>query len=320
MQQRRSRSSARSAQATNTLELTAKEKVNRVPQRVLASGWVDLTDQLDGQLSIILAWARYAAAANDPGFVSATYEQVASLMDASLDAVHFDPAFGLARNPHLEHYRQGKMWNTYDFLTESYAAETLKEMSGIAQRRADAAHAQRWEDDEILLSEAIAKGMEMNFDGQPVYAEMFQDNSTTRFYPGLSEFSFGPTAAGWAGVDPTRYDDTITTLMRYASFDWQGNRVIGVGFTKDEDPFPYTSGKSLAWQLLYFAQRADWKQVEQTLSFIQAEQRYNGQRRIYESSLPLASSVITTDPGNGEQTVWMLCALHALQKMSGAAP
>ena len=302
-----------------TLDVAAKAGLNRVPHYVLTSGQVEMTDQIDGQASIILAWALYARQANDPAFVASTYRQVAGLLDATMNPPYFDPAFGLIRNSHFEHFREAIFWDTYDMFTQSFAAQALIEMSRVAKSRGDTAHAQAWQHDETILSNAIAKKLTWKFDGAEIYAEMFENGSTTQKYLGLSEFNFGPTAAAWEGVDSAMYARTIAALMKYGSFVWHGHRVISIGFTKDEDVFPITSGKSLAWQMLYYAQRGNWKQVAQTLAFIQDEQQRNGEPRVYESSQVKISETgadVFNGAGNGEQTAWMLYALSEVRKLA----
>jgi hypothetical protein len=306
-----------------TLDITKQAGVNRVPHYVLTSGQTEMTDQIDGQASIILAWALYAHQANDRAFVSSTYKQVAALMDGSLGPVYFDPKFGLIRNHYFEHYREGRFWDTYDILTQSYVAQSLREMIPIAAARGDRLHAARWHSDKNIIERAIAQRMIWNLYGRRVYAEMYEDKSTSLIFPGLSEFNFGPTAAGWQGVDPAVYDRTIAALMQYGSFVWDGHRVISVGFTKDMDLIAITSGKSLAWQMLFYAQRGDWKQVGQTLAFIKDEQQRNNQPRLFESSQVKISPSgvnIFNGAGNGEQVVWMLYALHEIAKLAGARP
>jgi hypothetical protein len=306
-----------------TLDITARAGRNRVPHYVLTSGQLDMIDQTDGQAAIILAWALYARQVHDQMFVASTYQQVASLMDAALAPPYFSPSFGLVRNFNFEHYREERLWDTYDILTQSYVAQALTEMIEIAKSRGDAAHAQKWQNDKSILEGAIARKLTWNFDGQKVYAEMFDDKSTTQLFLGLSEFNFGPTAAGWKNVDPKVYAQTVNALMQYASFVWHGNRVISVGFSKGFDPVPITSGKLLAWQMLYFAQHGEWDQVRQTLSFIKDEQQRNNQPRVFEAAqvkISPASVDVFNGAGNGEQTVWMLYALHEVAKLAGAKP
>lgn len=305
-----------------TLDITKQAGLNRVPHYVLTSGQTEMSDQIDGQASIILSWALYAREAKSaPAFVSATYRQVAALMDASLDSKYFTPSFGLVRNSHFEHYREERFWDTYDILTQSYVAQALTEMIRVAKSRGDAVHAKNWQSDRSILERAVARRMTWNLDGQKVYAEMFEDRSRTQLYLGLSEFNFGPTAAGWEGVNPKLYDRTIAALLKYGSFVWNGHRFIGIGFTKGIDPVPVTSGKSLAWQMLFFAQKGDWKQVAQTLAFIQDEQQRNQEPRVYEGSqvkVAPAGVNVFGGAGNGEQTVWMLYALRQVARLSGA--
>jgi hypothetical protein len=306
-----------------TLAVTRQAGLNRVPHYVLTSGGPEMTDQMDGQASIILAWALFAREANAPSFVSATYNQVAALMDASMGPPYFDPKFGLVRNLHLEHYREERFWDTYDLLTQSYVAQALREMVRVAESRGDLMHAKNWQDDQRILERAIARRMTWDLGGHKVYAEMFENQSTSQLYPGLSEFSFGPTAAGWAGVNPQVYDQTVAALLRYGSFMWNGHRVISIGFTQDMTPAPITSGKVLAWQMLFFAQNGDWKQVEQTLAFVQDEQQLNREPRVFEASqvnVPPPHANVFNGPGNGEQTVWMLYALHEIARLAGAKP
>lgn len=304
-----------------TLALTKQAGLSRVPHYVLTSGTPEMTDQMDGQTGIILAWALYARHANAPVFVDATYGQVAALMDATMAQPYFTPSFGLVRNLHLEHYREERFWDTYDIFTQSFAAQSLREMIRVANARGDTAHAKRWEYDENILERAIARRMTWKLNGHNVYAEMFEDPSTMQIYPGLSEFSFGPTAAGWEGADPKIYDQTIAALMRYGSFVWNGHRVISIGFTQDMVPVAITSGKVLAWQMLYYAQRGNWSQVEQTLAFVKEEQQINHEPRVFEASqvnVPPPAVNVFNGPGNGEQVVWMLYALHEIAKLAGA--
>ena len=306
-----------------TLDVTKRAGLNRVFHYVLTNGQPDMTDQTDGQASIILSWALYARAAADRSFVDATYRQVVGLMDATLGPQYFNPGFGLVRNTHLEHYRGDRYWDTYDMLTQSYVAQALTEMIRIAKSRGDTVHAERWQSEKSILDRAITRKLTWTLDGQRIYAEMFEDQSTSQIFLGLSEFNFGPTAAGWEDVDPRMYDRTIAALARYGSFTWNGHRVIGVGFSKGMDIVPVTAGKQLAWQILFFAQRGDWEQVRQTLSFIKDEQQRNNEPRVFENSQVKISPTtvdIFNGAGNGEQVVWMLYALHEVAKLAGAKP
>lgn len=306
-----------------TLDITKRAGMNRVPHYVLTSGQLDMIDQTDGQAAIILAWALYALQSHDSSFTASTYRQVASLMDATLAPPYFSPSFGLVRNFNFEHYREERLWDTYDILTQSYVAQSLAEMIRIAKSRGDAAHVRKWLTGKDILERAIARRLTWKFGGKKVYAEMFDDKSTTQLFLGLSEFNFGPTAAGWQDVDPKIYAQTVDTLMQYASFVWHGNRVISVGFSKGFDPVPITSGKLLAWQMLYFAQHGEWNQVRQTLSFIKDEQQRNNQPRVFEAAqvkISPSSVDVFNGAGNGEQTVWMLYALHEVAKLAGANP
>lgn len=302
-----------------TLDVTAKAGLNRVPHYVLTSGQVEMTDQIDGQAGIILAWALYAGQANDPAFVASTYRQVAGLMDATMNPPYFDPAFGLIRNSHFEHYREAIFWDTYDMFTQPVTAQALIEMSRVARSLGDTDHAQAWQHDETILSNAIAKKLTWMLEGEKIYAEMFENHSLTQKYLGLSEFNFGPTAAGWEGTDSAMYARTIAAFMKYGSFAWHNHRVISIGFTKGEDVFPITSGKSLAWQMIYYAQRGNWKQVAQTLAFIRDEQQRNAEPRVYESSqvkIAETGANVFNGAGNGEQTAWMLFALHEVRELA----
>src|SRR6185503_11711715 len=163
-----------------TLTATANDGLNRVPHYVLPGGQPDMTDQIDGQAIILLAWDRYASQANDPSFVAATYPQVASLMDASLQSPYLNSSFGLIQNLNLESFRQGSFWDTYDILTQSFMAEALREIIPIAQSQHDTVHATQWQNASSALENAIAQKMKTSFDGQSVYAEMYQANSTSQ--------------------------------------------------------------------------------------------------------------------------------------------
>lgn len=75
--------------------------------------------------------------------------------------------------------------------------------------------------------------------------------------------------------------------------------------------------------MLYFAQHGEWNNVRQTLSFIKDEQQINHQPRVFEAAqvkISRSSVDVFNGAGNGEQTVWMLYALHEVAKLAGANP
>ena len=279
-----------------------------------------MADQIDGQAHAILSWALYINQIDDTAFADETYEQVAALMNSSVRPPYMTGEGELGNliyNSNFEHHRESYYLTTYDMLSQSFVAQALREMIRVAKKRGDAAHAQSWAESLAQLEAAIAEKMTWTLDGQKIYAEMYKKEMDGTILDGLSWVNLAVTASGWEGVDEELYAATIAMYAKKASFIWKGHTVLGIEYTGDRELARSAIGKGIGWEMLYYAQRGNWKRVSEILDFVYDAHEGNAQR-LYGESFHMPSedsTIVHQDPGNGEQTTWFLCCLFEVRKL-----
>ena len=289
---------------------------------------VSRIDQIDGQAHIIMAWAKLAQARNKiTPFENKTYNFIANLMDSSTELPYFDNkgdkgVKGLILNHDFEHSRDGRMWKTYDLLSQSFIGSALENMIPIAKRRGDKKHVSSWSKKLQLLKSAIDKNMTFTLDGKRVYLEMLlpDDKNGIPYTNGLGWVNLAPLAAQWEALDRSILDNTIASLRKRGLRNDKNNKwLIADWAANHEKETPMVIIKGVGWELDYARQNKDWKRIIEWLEFLESR-----------NSSPIIAEAICynknydswalNDPGNGEQTCWWVWGMVRLRNELNLPP
>jgi hypothetical protein len=283
-------------------------------------------DQIDGQAHVIVSWARLALRRGHTAFEDRTYPLVAKLMDRTSDWPYLTPYIpnvpivqcetGLVRNVCFEHSREGRFWDTFDILTQSFVCASLKDMVRVAERRGDAEHAARWEGRLRSLEAAIADRMTRQLDGQKVYLEMRLPNSAGGVpFEGLGWVNLGPVAAQWEDVDRGILRNTVAAYRKRAMFQWEGNTALATDWWPDRPLEKTVIGKGIGWEIAYSLQENEPERICQWLDLIEAINK----TPLYMESAGLGGDGkwYVGDPGNGEQCSWWCWGMAKARKAVG---
>ena len=266
------------------------------------------SDQPDGQYSVLLAWARYVAQSEDRGFEDQTYRQVSHLADQATDMPYMNMGWGttatyLIRNPCFEHSREGRFWDCYDLLTQSFVAETWRELIPIAKRREDWEHFYKWQRALNELESGIQQNLTMQLGGKTIYAEMrLPDGGKGVIYDGISWVNLSPVAAGWRGANPDILDNTIHAYRQVAMFPWRGLNLLAAEWNPPNKIARMVIGKQWAWEFMFSIEHKEWDRTCSLLDFLEQA----NSDPIFAESFTVSpdGKISMSDPGNGEQTSW----------------
>jgi hypothetical protein len=297
--------------------------------------------QIDGQAHVILGWARLARRRGRTPFEDQTWNQVSALMTrttsrAFLDYGGFPSQLGLVRNSALEHSREGRFWDTYDLLSQSFVGAALKDMAAVARRRGDTERANLWEAKLAILSKGVTKNLTTVRAGKLTYLEMRLPNSAAGVpYLGLGWVALAPIAAGWdPDADPQVMQNTVAVMQRTLLKVTHGLPWMPTDSYADGSFSNGILGKGQAWEMDYSRVHGDYTRIEQILRLIEeangttslymegawlADAHHNVSSRLHDSDLAAleAAAWKTTDGGNGEQDVWWCWAMARLRREMG---
>ena len=183
---------------------------------------VDDQHQIDGQAHVILAWARLAVKRGRTKFEDRTWDQVRALMRRTCDRTCFQ--YGNDKNPtrpclvknvDFEHSREGRAWDVWDLLTQSFIGASLEEMIKVADRRGDKSMVEDWKKKLDILKKGISRQLIIERFGKPTYLEMLQQTPSGRepLY-GMGWVCLSPIAAGWEAVDHQVMINTVDAMEK----------------------------------------------------------------------------------------------------------
>src|SRR6185295_16236252 len=120
--------------------------------------------QIDGQAHVLMAWARLALKRGHTKFEDRTWPLVSVLMRRTCDRTFLQTGWwsvetGLVRNVSFEHSGEGRRWDVWDLLTQSFVGAALHEMAAVAERRGDARLAAEWRKKLAVLTQGIRKNL-----------------------------------------------------------------------------------------------------------------------------------------------------------------
>jgi hypothetical protein len=301
--------------------------------------------QIDGQAHVIMAWAMLALKRGSTNFEDRTWPVVSELMNSTCDRTHLQHGWwsvetGLVRNISFEHSREGRRWDTWDLLTQSFAGAALQNMVMVAQRRGDSTRAEYWNKKLQILKDGIRKNLVVVHNGDTTYLEMrLPDGNSGKPFHGMGWVNLSPVAAQWEALGHQVLRNTVkrmqqTIMKTTGDITWMPTDGYEDGTVSNE-----IIGKGIAWEMDFARSEKDFDRLKQLLALVR---HINSQKPIYmegawldapgykpsqklsEDDLVSMKAAIwkIKDAGNGEQTAWWCWAMARLRKEAGlpAAP
>ena len=297
-------------------------------------------NQIDGQAHVILAWARLALKRGRTAFEDTTWPLVSKIMERTCDRTYFQVGRwsiepGLVRNLSFEHSREGRRWDTWDLLTQSFVGAALKDMMSIAKRRGAAHLADDWNKKLTILSQGILKNLTTIRNDKTTYLEMRlpDSNGGIPFY-GMGWVCLSPVAAGWEGAEHQVMKNTVAEMQRAMLKNTNGVAWMPTDGYADGSVSNEIIGKGLGWEMEFCRQEKDYARIRQILDLIKI---VNADKPIYmeggwmdgngvKQSQKITNEDLATmkdavwkskDAGNGEQCAWWCWAMARLRKEAG---
>lgn len=276
----------------------------------MVNDFISYMDQPDGNYMLILAWARFVReAAPNATFIQQTYPTIQKFANYYLDTPgYMNEELKLMRNPATEHTRSGRYWEAYDLITNVFASQALHELASLAQQQGDSENAQKWTAAAEQLAAGVHDHLVADVDGQKVYAELIAIDEDNKFYPGFSWINLAPVAAQWYAADAELLHHTYKAYQRYGSSSYDGHVMLDAcvdipGISSNTCSYKHVIGKGLAWELKYNAEIGDLEKVEEIMAFIDTHEK----NLMYPETWTISGE--QADPGNQEQTSWMVYML-----------
>jgi hypothetical protein len=297
-------------------------------------------NQVDGQAHVILAWARLALKRGHSRFEEQTWPLVSKLMVRTCDRTYFQVGRwsiepGLIRNLSFEHSREGRRWDVWDLLTQSFVGAALKDMSEIAKRRGLSRLADDWNKKLKLLSAGIEKNLTTIRAGKTTYLEMRLPNSDGGLpFMGMGWVCLSPIAAGWEGLDHAVMKNTVAEMQRTMLKNTNGQWWMPTDAYPDGTVSDEIIGKGLGWEMEFCRQEKAYTRIRQILDLIQIvnadkpvymeggwleAQGFKQSQPVNDEDLAKMKNAVwkSKDAGNGEQCAWWCWAMARLRKDAG---
>ena len=310
------------------------KKIHKVNQTRDSVYIIGKTDQIDGQVHNILAWAKLALARGHTLFEDSTWNLVSDLMDRSTE----EPYFGSNKNgfiPELifnfnfEHSRP--IPTNYDLLTQCFVGAALTSMIKVAVTRNDVPKAKRWTERLNNLKFGIEKYMTRKVDGKQVYLELLsKDKNDNKPFFGYSWVNLSPIAAQWSPLNFEVLRNTIKEMEKHTIQEWNNIKWIPTEWWPNGDFSGQIIGKGIGWEIEFNREIKNWKRINEMFSMLKTVQG--------ENTIFMENSFLTTgsnqevprmnkskldkmkygiwkivDQGNGEQAAWWCWAIARLR-------
>lgn len=326
------------------LDATSQNDMERIPHVIdkKNSKYTLISDehQIDGQAHVLMAWARLALKRGHTRFEDQTWPQVSSIMKRTCDRSFFQRGrwsveTGLVRNVSFEHSREGRRWDVWDLLTQSFTGAALKDMAVIAARRGQNKLADIWTEDLKVLSAGIRKNLTAVRNSDTTYLEMrLPDSNGGVPYLGMGWVTLSPVAAEWEGMDHQVMRNTVKAMRRTMLKVTNGVAWMPTDSYPDGSVSNEIIGKGQGWELDFARSEKDYKRIKEILDLIQI---VNAPKPIYmeggwlegvnqkqgekltdnDLSATANAKWKIKDAGNGEQCAWWCWAMARLRKEVG---
>lgn len=319
------------------------ERIPRVIGRSKTAGKYEILDdqhQIDGQAHVIMAWARLAIKRGPTKFEDKTWPLVAKLMDRTCDRTFFqygdwqmEP--GLIRNIAFEHSRDGRMWDTWDLLTQCFCGAAMDAMAEVAKRRGDTKHLDQWAHKIAILKKGVQDHMTLRKEGKTVYMEMLLPNSAGGVpHLGMGWVTLSPIAAQWEPLDHQVMRNTVDVMRHVMLKDVGGAKWLPTDWYPDGHISNQVIGKGIGWEIDYARQEHESGRVMELLDLIEKvnahdplymeggwldDGRLSHQDNITDEQLHAMNNPVwkMKDCGNGEQSSWWCWSMARLRKSVG---
>ena len=331
--------------------LTAMEqyKMDRVPHviGIRDKKYYIISDecQIDGQAHLIMAWAMLALKRGHTSFEDRTWPIISELTKRTCDRTYLQRGrwsveTGLVRNISFEHSREGRRWDTWDLLTQSFVGAALKNMALVAARRGESGLAEDWRKKLQVLTDGIRKNLTTVSNTDTVYLEMrLPDGNGGKPFFGMGWVTLSPIASQWEALDHAVLRNTVKKMQQTMMKTTNGITWMPTDSYEDGTVANEIIGKGIAWEIDFARTEKDYNRIRQLFALIKT---VNAVQPIYMEGgwLDVAghkqSDKLTDkdligikdakwkikDAGNGEQTAWWCWAMARLRKEAGlpAAP
>jgi hypothetical protein len=297
-------------------------------------------NQIDGQAHVLLAWARLALKRGHTAFEDKTWPLVSKIMERTCDRTYLQVGWwsiepGLVRNLSFEHSREGRRWDTWDLLTQSFVGAALTDMITVAKRRGAASYADNWRKKLDLLTQGVGKNLTTQRNGVTTYLEMrLPDSNGGVPFLGMGWVCLSPVAAGWEALEHGVMKNTVAEMQRTLLKNTNGLAWMPTDGYPDGTVSNEIIGKGLAWEMEFCRQEKQYTRVAQILKLIQvvnagtdiymegawlAATGVKPSQQVTDSDLAAMHDAVwkSKDAGNGEQCAWWCWAMARLRKEKG---
>lgn len=188
--------------------------------------------QVDGNYSVILSWARWVETAKkDPEYetkykawVEESYPVVANLANYYLKDTNdfktngFYTEWNLIFNPSIEHTRQENYHEGYDLMTNVFISQALHELKEIGDEFNDFENTDKWKEYDEKIVKGINEHLIIEVNGKEVYKEMhgaqIGDKNNYKDIIGYSWINISPLAVNWHGMNESIMKNTYEEYQR----------------------------------------------------------------------------------------------------------
>lgn len=265
--------------------------------------------QIDGNYMLIHAWCMFAKMAPDTKenreFIIQTYPIIKRFADSYLKQGYINMDNKLIKNDSFEHSREGRYWNSYDLITNTFTSQALHELSAIALTQNDEESSIRWNEQSEILRKGIESNLVTEVDGKKIYAELYDIDNNMKLVQGMSWVNWAPMAAQWYAMDEKIMQNTYDIYQKYGSQDYQGYRMLDVVYDMETKGFGnHVIGKGLAWEIMFNHGIDDVDKSNMLVAFILDNSTENG---VYPETYQLGGTF--SDVGNQEHASWQHYAM-----------
>lgn len=326
------------------LTIMQQNGLDRIPHviGVRAKKYYILSDepQIDGQAHVIMAWAMLALRRGHTAFEDRTWPVIRELTRrlcdrTSLEYGHWSVETGLVRNISFEHSREGRRWDVWDLLTQSFAGAALKDMALVAERRGEKPLASDWQKKLLILTEGIRKNLTTETNGDTTYLEMrLPDGNDGKPFYGMGWVNLSPIAAQWEALDHRVMRNTVRKMQQTMMHTTHGITWMPTDSNEDSTVSNEIIGKGIAWEMDFARTEKDFDRIRQILALILSVNAtqpiymegawldapgYKPSQKLNAKDLRDLENATwrVKDAGNGEQTAWWCWAMARLRKEAG---
>jgi len=326
------------------LDATAQNDMERIPHviGIKDNKYTIISDehQIDGQAHVLLAWARLALKQGHTDFEDKTWPLVSAIMKRTCDRTFFQHGWwsvepGLVRNISFEHSREGRRWDVWDLLTQSFVGAALNDMAAVAERRGDTKLAADWRKKIEILQQGIRKNLTTVRNSDTTYLEMrLPDSNGGIPYLGMGWVTLSPVAAQWEGLNHQVMRNTVKAMQQGMLKKTNGLAWMPTDSYPDETVSNEIIGKGQAWEMEFARTEKDYNRIKEILDLIKIVNApkpvymeggwldgggHKQSEKISDTDIAAMNNAVwkTKDAGNGEQCAWWCWAMARLRVAVG---